>query len=77
MEGGAAEEGEAKTRIRESSYRRIINTSLQYSLGRNLMYDPAQNEPELGQGFTLSSSRPSQSIPGVILRLVRSCVLIT
>ena len=46
-------------------------------LGRNLMYDPAQNEPELGQGFTLSSSRPSQSIPGVILRLVRSCILIT
>ena len=34
-------------------------------------------EPKVGQDFTLSSSRPSQSIPGVILRLVRSCILIT
>ena len=32
----------------------------------------AQNELKLGQDFTLSSSRPSQSIPGMILRLVRS-----
>ena len=46
-------------------------------LGRNLRAPPMQNEPELGQGFTLSSSRPSQSIPELILRLVRSCILIT
>ena len=38
---------------------------------------PTQNEPELGQDFTLSSSRPSQSIPGMILRLVRSGLQIT
>ena len=46
--------------------------TLLYRAGANLMYDPAQNEPEVGQGFTLSSSRPSQSIPGMILRLGRS-----
>ena len=28
--------------------------------------------PKVGQHFTLGSSRPSQSIPGMILRLVRS-----
>ena len=52
---------------------RKINTGQ----GRNLLDAPARNEPELGQGFTLSSSRPSQSIPGLILRLVRSGIYFT
>ena len=55
----------------------MLDGSMHTGQGQNLLYAPAGNEPELGQGFTLSSSRPSQSIPGMILRLVRSGLQIT
>ena len=44
--------------------------------GRNLLYDPAHNEPELGQGFSLSASRPSQPIPELILVFTSSKVMV-